>query len=66
MADILETISAEELAGLRRSNGTAEQEIRERAYQIFEQRGGQEGHAEEDWYQAESELLSERSTTVAA
>jgi Protein of unknown function (DUF2934) len=34
-----------------------EQAIRERAYQIYEIRGRENGHAEEDWYLAESELF---------
>jgi hypothetical protein len=34
----------------------SEQAIRERAYELYEIRGCQEGHAEEDWYLAEAEL----------
>jgi hypothetical protein len=30
--------------------------IRERAYQLFEARGGQPGHELEDWLQAEREI----------
>ena len=32
-------------------------EIAARAYELFVQRGWQEGHATDDWLQAESELL---------
>jgi hypothetical protein len=35
---------------------TREEEIRNRAYEIYLQRGGQSGHELEDWLQAEPEL----------
>lgn len=35
----------------------SEHEIRTRAYELYEIRGREDGHAEDDWYQAESELL---------
>lgn len=31
-------------------------EIERRAYEIYEQRGCEQGHAEEDWFAAEREL----------
>ena len=34
-----------------------EDEARTLAYQIFEANGRQENHAEQDWFQAEQELL---------
>jgi hypothetical protein len=37
-----------------------QQQIRERAYQLFEERGRENGHDLEDWLQAEIELLSEQ------
>jgi len=33
-----------------------EQRIRERAYEIYQQRGARDGHAEGDWLTAEAEL----------
>jgi hypothetical protein len=33
-------------------------EIAKRAYELFLDRGGQHGHAEEDWLQAEKELTN--------
>ena len=33
------------------------EEIELRAYQIFVERGGEPGHEQEDWLQAENELL---------
>ena len=34
-----------------------QQEIRERAYELFEERGGKHGHDLEDWAQAEAEVM---------
>jgi hypothetical protein len=34
-----------------------QQQIRCRAYEIFEQRGREEGHDKDDWLQAESEIV---------
>lgn len=44
----------------------SEQTIRERAYALYEQRGSEDGHAEEDWLQAESELSVEANHQKAA
>ena len=33
------------------------EEIAKRSYEIFLERGGEHGHAEEDWARAEAELL---------
>ena len=46
--------AVEERAVLLRS--TREEEIRNRAYEIYLQRGGQPGYELEDWLQAEREL----------
>ena len=35
-----------------------EQLIRERAFQLFEERGREDGHDTEDWLRAEAELAS--------
>ncbi len=35
-----------------------QQQIRERAYQLFEARGRQPGHDVEDWLHAEAEILA--------
>ena len=42
------------------SHGPSQDEIEQRAYQIFLERGGTDGHAEEDWLQAEYELRREK------
>lgn len=36
---------------------SAEQIIRRRAYELYEKRGCEDGHAEEDWLHAEAEVL---------
>jgi hypothetical protein len=37
-----------------------EERIRERAYELYVQRGSQYGRADLDWYEAEEELLANR------
>lgn len=44
--------------GSRPVDQKIEEEIRIRAYELFEQRGRQEGFHDEDWAQAESEVLA--------
>ncbi|MGO8793450.1 MAG: DUF2934 domain-containing protein [Candidatus Sulfotelmatobacter sp.] len=39
--------------------------IARRAYELFEQRGGEHGHAWEDWFRAESELLCPVSVVMS-
>ena len=43
-----------------------EERIRVRAYQLYEQRGKRDGHALDDWFQAEAELTEQRSLRAAA
>lgn len=45
---------------------TIEESIRARAFQLYEERGKIDGHAEEDWLQAECEILSRESGKAAA
>jgi hypothetical protein len=35
-----------------------EDEIRSRAYELYQERGGQHGYDQEDWRRAETEILS--------
>jgi hypothetical protein len=51
-------------ATAERSN--LEQEIRKRAYELFEARGGVEGHDVEDWLRAEEEIMGSKTNAVAA
>jgi hypothetical protein len=39
--------------------------VRERAYQIYMERNGQNGHAEADWYAAEAEILQRLNSAAA-
>jgi len=41
-----------------------ENEIRNRAYELYEKRGRQDGKAQEDWFQAEAEVRSRFSRTA--
>ena len=43
-----------------------EDEIRRRAYELYEQRGREDGHDVEDWRRAEKEIKQVRSRSVAA
>ena len=38
------------------SQADLEEQVRNRAYEIYERRGREDGHALEDWLQAQSEL----------
>jgi len=42
-----------------------EDEIRQRAYELYEERGREEGHHEEDWTRAEEEVLARRGRKSA-
>ena len=43
-----------------------EDEIRRRAYELYEQRGREDDHDLEDWFRAEGEVTQKRSRRVAA
>ena len=43
-----------------------EQQIQERAYELYEQRGRTDGHELDDWLQAESEIKGTRANATAA
>ncbi len=42
------------------------EQIRRRAYELYEQRGRQDGFHEQDWLQAETEILSRSRTSRTA
>lgn len=42
------------------SSELTEEAIRERAYQLYEERGGGPGHDLDDWFQAEAEVLAHK------
>ena len=43
-----------------------EEETRRRAYELFEARGGEDGHELEDWLRAEEEIRDSKTSAVAA
>lgn len=47
------------------SSNISDEEIRRRAYELYEQRGGNGGSAEEDWYRAEQELRTRKGMKSA-
>lgn len=42
------------------------EQIRRRAFELYEQRGKEDGHDLDDWLQAESELSLQQSTKAVA
>jgi hypothetical protein len=48
------------------STSELQEQIRRRAYELYEQRGRDDGHEIDDWLQAESEVVQRRSETIAA
>jgi len=47
------------------AQGNTEEEIRRRAYELYEARGREDGHDMEDWLEAEAEITG-RTEKVAA
>jgi hypothetical protein len=53
----------------RPMDGRAEniqEEIRVRAFELYEERGRADGYQEKDWYQAEKEILNQDTVARAA
>jgi hypothetical protein len=48
---------------MKPSTNGAENQVRQRAYELWEQHGRSEGHEAEFWHQAERELKGEASTS---
>lgn len=48
------------------STSDLQEQIRRRAYELYEQRGREDGHELEDWLQAELEVTQQKAKTVAA
>lgn len=42
-----------------------EEQVRLRAYQLYEERGRESGHEEEDWLRAEEEIKGSRKAVAA-
>ena len=43
-----------------------EQQIQQRAYELYEQRGRTDGHDLDDWFQAEGEIKGTHENSAAA
>jgi Protein of unknown function (DUF2934) len=43
-----------------------EDQIRQRAYELYEARGGEDGHDEEDWLRAKEEMTIKKFRTATA
>ena len=48
------------------STSDLQEQIRRRAYELYEQRGREDGGDLDDWLQAESEVTQPKAKTVAA
>jgi hypothetical protein len=59
------SVHAQNTPGVQAYSGI-EEEIRQRAYELYEQRGRQEGFQEEDWARAEAEILSKQRREKSA
>jgi hypothetical protein len=49
-----------------KSTGELQEQIRRRAYELYEQRGRDDGHETDDWLQAESDVTQQKTRLVAA
>jgi Protein of unknown function (DUF2934) len=49
----------------RESAVDLQEQIRRRAYELYERRGGEDGRETEDWLQAEADLVGERTINLA-
>ncbi len=49
-----------------KSTGELQEQIRRRAYELYEQSGRDDGHELDHWLQAESEVTQQKAKTVAA
>lgn len=47
-----------------RTDAKIDQDIRRRAYQLYQERGGGEGSATDDWLQAKKDVLSQKANVV--
>lgn len=51
---------------ITQSTSELQEQIRRRAYELYEQRGRDDGHELDDWLTAESELAQKKAMTAAA
>ena len=50
----------------RESSSALQEQVRLRAYELYEQRGRERGHDLDDWFQAESEVTQTNVKAAAA
>jgi methionyl-tRNA synthetase len=43
------------------SASSYQESVAQRAFELFQKRGGIQGHDQEDWYQAEQEVLGQQN-----
>lgn len=53
-------------ASVQQHESNVEDEIRRRAYELYEQRGKEDGHDVEDWLRAQEEIKRRRTRSFAA
>ena len=58
--------SAPQTNPITQSTSELQEQIRRRAYELYEQRGRDDGHELDDWLTAESELAQQKAMTAAA
>lgn len=47
------------------AEAAAEQQVRRRAYELYEERGREDGHEVEDWLRAEAEITGKSQRAAA-
>jgi hypothetical protein len=57
---------APQTSQITKSTSELQEQIRRRAYELYEQRGRGDGHEMDDWLLAESELAQQEAMTTAA
>jgi hypothetical protein len=60
------TLSAPVATALKIEAGELQEEIRRRAYELYEERGREDGRELDDWLQAEAEVAQSRAKLIAA
>ena len=61
-----EPITPERTAHPTQTPSELQEQIRRRAYELYEQRGGEDGRELDDWLQAEAEVTQSMTKAVAA
>ena len=62
----MQSLTTKRIFGRAEIEASVEEQIRTRAYELFEARGREEGHDLEDWLEAEAEITGTTIKTAAA